>query len=184
VVDSFDRIFDTEVPGYETEVHERGLRIKNYLIDSLRTQMSLIGGEEPPQMASEEGGLEQARQVLNHLYGRHTAVRADADLVPKNEYEQRLRNQIFERMSRVFDEARRLENWVGLDRDYFKENVTTGRIVDAIIRLEREVFGEVLWSAERTAVVKLGSPIEVSHYQDATKLAGDCRAKVVEMLRQ
>jgi hypothetical protein len=86
-------------------------------------------------------------------------------------------------MSRVFDEAKRLENWVGLDRDYFKENVTTGRIIDAIIRLDREVFGEVRWSAERTAVVKLGDPIDASNYDSAQNLAKDCREKVIGMLR-
>ena len=86
-------------------------------------------------------------------------------------------------LSRVFEEAKRLENWVGLDRDYFKDKVTTARIIDAIIWLEREVFGEVRWSAERTAVVKLGDPIDVSNYDSAQNLAKDCREKVMEMLR-
>lgn len=183
IVESFDRIFDIELPAYETEVHERGLRIKKHLIESLRAQLSLIGGDEPRSMPTEEGELEEARHVLNQLYGRHSSTRTDEDLAPKSEYEHRLRGQIFDRMSRVFDEAKRLENWVGLDRDYFKDRVTTSRIIDAIIRLEREVFGEVRWSAERTAVVRLGEPIEVSKYENAQNLAKDCRDKVIEMLR-
>ena len=75
-----------------------------------------------------------------------------------------------------------MENWIGLDRDYFK-HANQHRIIDAIIRLEREVFGEVKWSAERTAVVKLGEQIEARTHEDAESLANTCRDRIVEMLR-
>jgi 1-acyl-sn-glycerol-3-phosphate acyltransferase len=183
VVESFDRVFDIELPAYETEVHEKGLRIKQHLVDSLRSQLALIGGEEPRRVEGPAEGIEAARDVLNQLYARHAAVRADENLLPKNRYERRLRAQIFERMSRVYEEAKRLENWVGLDRDYFKDQVTDARLIDAIIRLEREVFGEVLWDAERIAAIKLGEPIDTASYTSADTLAADCRAAIMAMLR-
>jgi hypothetical protein len=86
-------------------------------------------------------------------------------------------------MSRVYEEAKRLENWVGLDRDYFKDQVTDARLIDAIIRLEREVFGEVLWDTERIAAIKLGEPIDTASYTSADTLAADCRAAIMAMLR-
>jgi 1-acyl-sn-glycerol-3-phosphate acyltransferase len=181
VVESFDHVFDVELPAYETAVHEKGLRIKKHLIESLKAQLALIGGEGPRKGVGETGELEEARDVLNQLYARHSSTRTDESL-PKNHYERRLRRQIFDRMSRVFDEAKRLENWIGLDREYFRESVSTHRIIDAIIRLEREVFGEVLWSAERTAVVRLGDPIDAKTALDAEELAERSRATIQEML--
>jgi hypothetical protein len=178
VVHSFDRVFDIELPAYETEVHEKGLRIKQHLVDSLSAHLTLLGGDDSAR--SED---ENARDVLNKLYGRQSLARTDEDLAPRTEYERRLRKEIFDKMSRVFEEAKRLENWVGLERDYFRENVTTERMVDAIIRLEREVFGDVRWSAERTAVLKLGDEINVSEFSDAALLTDHCRSEIMSMLR-
>jgi hypothetical protein len=182
IIESFDRVFDIQLPAYETEVHEKGLRIKKHLIESLRSQMEQVGGEAPRTVDDETGDLTEARNVLNQLSARHSSARTDEDALPKSDYERRLRKQIFDRMTRVFEEAARLENWIGLDRDYFK-HANQHRIIDAIIRLEREVFGEVKWSAERTAVVKLGEPIDARSHENAESLAGACRDKIVEMLR-
>lgn len=183
VVDSFDRIFDLEPEVNEADVQTKGLRIKRYLVDSLRSQVAEAGGEEPHSAIVTAGTeLDDARNVLNKLYARHPSARVDKAFLPKTEYEKGLRKQSFDRMARIFEEGRRLENWIALDRDYFREKVTTHRIIDTIIRLEREVFGEVRWSAERTCALRVGEPIDVSNYHEAEKLATDSREQVINLL--
>ncbi|MDQ2986871.1 MAG: 1-acyl-sn-glycerol-3-phosphate acyltransferase [Armatimonadota bacterium] len=183
LVDSFDRMFDLEPQADEVDVQSKGMRIKRHLVESLRAQMAEVGGEEPNRAkATATTELEDARNVLNELYARHPSARVDKAFAPQTEYEKALRTQSFERMARIFEDAHRLENWIALDRDYFREKVTTHRIIDTIVRLEREVFGEVRWSAERTCALRVGDPIDVSNYDAAEQLATNSREQVIALL--
>lgn len=182
VAASFDRMFDVEMEQ-DADVHEQGRSIKRYLVDSLAGQMQLMGVAHERRPSASDDDKERARDVLNELYARHSKLRVSEDILPESEYERRLRAQIFRRLNRVFDEARRLENWIALDADYFREGATTNRVIDAIIRLEREVFGDVRWSAERECVILLGDAMDVGAYDSAEILANVCRDRISGMLR-
>lgn len=183
VVESFDRIFDLGLESDESNVNEKGLRIKRHIVESIRSYLDLVGGKEMHREASaERSDLDEARATLNELYARHQSAKLDEESLPRSDYEKLLRQQMFDRMSRVYEEAKRLENWIALDAQYFRERVTTNRIIDTVIRLEREVFGEVRWSAERVCALRLGKPVDTREHSSAQALADHCLSQIVDLL--
>lgn len=183
VVQSFARTYEIELPPESVGVHEIALRIKQHVVNSLYTQLDLASGKERrDRPAPECGALDSARAALNELYAMNQSVRVDEDSQPRSEYERLLRQQSIGRMDRVYDEAKRLENWIALDANYFRDSITTNKIVDTIIRFEREVFGEVRWSAERVCAVRLGDAIDTRGFSEGRVLAGHCLDQIVTLL--
>lgn len=72
------------------------------------------------------------------------------------EYQARLIEHFRLALSEFYKDLDRIAYFLTYDESYLRENQTTERLVEMILRLEREVFGRTHLTHPRTAVVKMG----------------------------
>jgi len=127
---------------------------------------------------TEEPTVDQMRQVMNAAF----AVTREEPGPEPCDYQIRLHIELAERTEPLFNDLRRVTNWIAAQDNYVRAKPNHERMAEILVRLEREVFGKHKLSGKLKAGIKIGEPIDLGdHYQDYKK---NKKMVVAELTRQ
>jgi hypothetical protein len=110
----------------------------------------------------QEPTVDQMRAVINAAF----AVTREEPGPEPCDYQVRLHKELAERTEPLFNDLRRVTNWIAAQDNYVRAKPNNERMAEILVRLEREVFGKEKFSGKRKAVIKIGDPIDLGdHYQ-------------------
>ncbi|MBX7132374.1 MAG: 1-acyl-sn-glycerol-3-phosphate acyltransferase [Fimbriimonadaceae bacterium] len=100
---------------------------------------------------------ERMRSLYHALYSV-----TSGEIEPDTPYEARLAQEEQRRIRPLFDDMRRLANWVAIRDSYVAEHPSVERFIDTLRRMEAEVFGKVRMRMRKRCLVRLGDPFELT----------------------
>ena len=133
-------------PTEETSLTERAEAIKNRIL----RKMELFLGLRPDPATSTLDRLREIRNTMDRL------VHTYDDMETLNDYEKRIAEHNRMALQEFYADLDRVVYFVTYDEGYLRDNQNTERLIEAIRRLEKEVFGMAKLAHPRVATVRLG----------------------------
>lgn len=109
--------------------------------------------------------VDQMRQLMNAAF----AVTREEPGPEPCDYQVRLHIELAERTEPLFNDLRRVTNWIVAQDNHVRARPTYERMAEIVVRLEREVFGKEKLSGKRKAVIKIGESIDLGEHYEAYK---------------
>lgn len=168
VVAKLERQFNIE-PASEMSLGDRMEAVKLRQLERAAeiAKVELKGGSLPDQM----------RAVINAV---HRVVQDDSR--SKSDYDLRLWEEERSHIQPALHELERLSNWIAVYDGYVAANPTPERIVHLLVRMEKEVLGEVVIRGKQIADVRIGSPLSLADRLPAYQ--ADKRASVANVTHE
>jgi len=133
-------------------------RVKLVILSRAAGLLGVTLNEESPV-------IDQMRQLMNAAFA---VTREDPGPEPCD-YQIRLHMELAERTEPLFNDLRRVTNWIAAQDNHVRAKPTNERIAEILVRLEREVFGKEKLHGKRKAVIKIGEPIDLGTHYEAYK---------------
>lgn len=129
---------------------------------------------------------EEMRMVINAV---HKVT--DDPTSAKTDYDRRLWEEARNHIQPALHELDRLANWIAVYDGYVAASPTVERMVHLLVRMEKEVLGQVVLKGKQQANVRLADPISLAEHWDAyrsdkretvAKITRECESKVQSLL--
>jgi 1-acyl-sn-glycerol-3-phosphate acyltransferase len=168
VVGKLEQQFDIE-PADGAPLGERMDLVKHTQLERAAdiAKVKLKGGSLPEEM----------RSVINAV---HRVTQDDSAV--KTDYDRRLWEEARSHMQPALHELDRLANWIAVYDGYVGSNPTPERMVHLLVRMEKEVLGEVVIRGKQLAHVGIGEPISLADRLPAYE--ADKRATVASVTHE
>jgi 1-acyl-sn-glycerol-3-phosphate acyltransferase len=138
-------------PSPEQTVTERVENIK----DRILKKMEIFLGLKPDPQAKTLTRLREIRNTMDHLIH----IYEDPEFLTL--YEKRMIDHLRKALSEFYNDLDRVVYFLTYHEDHLQENQTPEHFIDAIRRIEREVYGKPQLTYKRIAHVKLGQIINL-----------------------
>lgn len=143
---------------------ERLERMQLWLLEKVESHLGFYDSE-PHKIAQVRLSLPERTRKAIEAFLRIS----DEDYVPETAYEQIMLQRDIAGAETLRRELARLQNWIDVKPGYLHDQIAKNRIVDTIMRFELEIHGRIKLRVRRRCVVRIGRPINVSHYTNAVQ---------------
>ncbi len=158
-------------PDPAWDVYDRVHNIRKFLLESLeRRRLGRVRDEFP---------FDRARRLMIHLQEELEALRGRQDL-PDSE-----RTALTADLRRDLARAEAAARSVSFADDYLISHPTPERMAETLAKLEREIYGReaFLPKVKRTAMTRIGDPIDVRRYLADYEERGTRRETILRLTR-
>ncbi|GAB4458919.1 MAG: glycerol acyltransferase [Armatimonadaceae bacterium] len=135
--------------------------------------------------AAAEVPAPRGENIIERMRNLHTQVKGmiqqgNEEEVPP--YNKTLIEQRRQRLEPLIQDLNRLSNWIASYDGYIRERPTPERMVDVLIRLEKECLGKQIIRVSRQCTVRVGEPINLNDRWEAYQ--GDRKGEVERVTRE
>ena len=173
-------------PAARTPI-ERYQRLRRIGIAVLSTLAEEYQFKVDPTDSLNEQILGLKEQILSHAE-QIMGTRADGDILTRvralrnivdaevyrdveqaTEYERKIHEELLHKFQQFYPDLNRLINFIAISDGYVAEEHSPERYLEVIFRLETEVFGTAKIWGPRVALIRAGTPVNLTEFYDSYK---------------
>ena len=116
-------------------------------------------------------GTRPEGDILTRVRALRNIVDAEVyrDVEQATEYERKIHEELLHKFQQFYPDLNRLINFIAISDGYVAEEHSPERYLEVIFRLETEVFGTAKIWGPRVALIRAGTPVNLTEFYDSYK---------------